>query len=125
MARPAGVEPATSCLEGRCSIRLSYGRPLIEVPRLTANQRLPIAFPVVATAVLVLQRSSPVQRCPQPTVVGRGRPQPARTQRQRWRGGDILGECGRWPPYQGREHWAETLRRQTCSTRTSPWWATW
>jgi hypothetical protein len=26
MVRPAGFEPATPCLEGRCSIRLSYGR---------------------------------------------------------------------------------------------------
>ncbi len=26
MARPAGFEPATLCLEGRCSIQLSYGR---------------------------------------------------------------------------------------------------
>ncbi len=25
MAIPAGLEPATSCLEGRCSIQLSYG----------------------------------------------------------------------------------------------------
>lgn len=25
MAIPAGLEPATLCLEGRCSIRLSYG----------------------------------------------------------------------------------------------------
>ena len=24
MASPAGVEPTTTCLEGRCSIRLSY-----------------------------------------------------------------------------------------------------
>ena len=26
MARPGGLEPPTPCLEGRCSIRLSYGR---------------------------------------------------------------------------------------------------
>ena len=28
MARPAGLEPATPCLEGRCSVHLSYGRLL-------------------------------------------------------------------------------------------------
>jgi hypothetical protein len=26
-ARPAGFEPAADCLEGSCSIQLSYGRP--------------------------------------------------------------------------------------------------
>ena len=26
VARPEGLEPPTLCLEGRCSIRLSYGR---------------------------------------------------------------------------------------------------
>jgi hypothetical protein len=26
MVRPAGIEPTTTCLEGRCSIQLSYGR---------------------------------------------------------------------------------------------------
>ena len=28
MARPAGIEPTTHCLEGSCSIQLSYGRNL-------------------------------------------------------------------------------------------------
>ena len=34
LARPAGLEPATSCLEGKCSIQLSYGRSqlLIDTP---------------------------------------------------------------------------------------------
>ena len=31
LARPAGFEPATRCLEGSCSVRLSYGRPEIIV----------------------------------------------------------------------------------------------
>ena len=31
-ARPAGFEPATRCLEGSCSVRLSYGRPQTIVP---------------------------------------------------------------------------------------------
>ena len=32
LARPAGFEPATRCLEGSCSVRLSYGRPQTIVP---------------------------------------------------------------------------------------------
>jgi hypothetical protein len=29
LVRPAGIEPATPGLEGRCSIRLSYGRVIV------------------------------------------------------------------------------------------------
>jgi hypothetical protein len=29
MARPEGIEPPTLCFEGRCSIRLSYGRVVV------------------------------------------------------------------------------------------------
>src|SRR6266568_1158278 len=31
LVRPAGFEPATRCLEGSCSVRLSYGRPNVIV----------------------------------------------------------------------------------------------
>ena len=37
MARPAGFEPATHGLEGRCSIRLSYGRMFILTSRREIN----------------------------------------------------------------------------------------
>jgi hypothetical protein len=40
-ARPAGLEPATACLEGRCSIQLSYGRPLERGPRVRQRRRRP------------------------------------------------------------------------------------
>ncbi len=36
LARPAGLEPATLGLEGRCSIRMSYGR-LNQVPHITGK----------------------------------------------------------------------------------------
>ncbi len=41
-ARPAGFEPATGCLEGSCSVRLSYGRPEVILhgqDHTTATQR--------------------------------------------------------------------------------------
>jgi len=33
MVRPAGLEPATLALEGRCSIQLSYGRSITNLVR--------------------------------------------------------------------------------------------
>ena len=38
MARPAGFEPATGGLEGRCSIQLSYGRKSVNLPDLSADE---------------------------------------------------------------------------------------
>src|SRR5690242_19639499 len=42
LARPAGFEPATRCLEGSCSVRLSYGRSNVIVhgeDHVTATRR--------------------------------------------------------------------------------------
>src|SRR5262245_44864072 len=39
MAIPAGLEPATLCLEGRCSIQLSYGTGLEIWPFITVRSR--------------------------------------------------------------------------------------
>ena len=42
LARPAGFEPATRCLEGSCSVRLSYGRSEISLQaedHMTATRR--------------------------------------------------------------------------------------
>ena len=36
MARPAGIEPTTHCLEGSCSIQLSYGRKSFIINMLSA-----------------------------------------------------------------------------------------
>jgi hypothetical protein len=41
--RPAGFEPATLCLEGRCSIRLSYGRTLSVVASHNLARRRPVS----------------------------------------------------------------------------------
>jgi|DeeseametaMP0747_FD_contig_123_7804_length_6532_multi_7_in_0_out_2_6 hypothetical protein len=39
MAHPAGIEPATLGLEGRCSIQLSYGRMSIQSKGLNGRGR--------------------------------------------------------------------------------------
>jgi hypothetical protein len=37
MATPAGLEPATYCLEGSCSIQLSYGAERVPMARVNAS----------------------------------------------------------------------------------------
>jgi hypothetical protein len=54
LARPTGIEPATAGLEGRCSIRLSYGRTIersvrrIRVGRGRGIRTLDIQLPKLA-----------------------------------------------------------------------------
>src|SRR5215218_1936689 len=50
MARPAGFEPATSCLEGTCSIQLSYGRLAVRLAALPRPLKPAIHFAFNATS---------------------------------------------------------------------------
>jgi hypothetical protein len=53
VARPAGIEPATAGLEGRCSIRLSYGRLI--------NQQ--VRAPIVIYQADIPVPSKPYRKC--------------------------------------------------------------
>ena len=66
LARPAGIEPATLGLEGRCSIRLSYGR-LIRQPEYATGTNVNAS--VARRPHLVHQH----RYAPLPTVAGRPR----------------------------------------------------
>ena len=46
MARPLRLERKTLCLEGRCSIQLSYGRPMrVDSKRATTNYQAVFTIP--------------------------------------------------------------------------------
>ena len=60
VARPAGLEPATTHLEGGCSIQLSYGRMLLG---LTHNR-----FAVIHMQALILYGAPGEIRTPDPLV---------------------------------------------------------
>ena len=54
MARPAGLEPATLGLEGRCSIQLSYGRKILNIQKLIQLQILKLASAGLEPATVIL-----------------------------------------------------------------------
>ena len=75
LARPAGFEPATRCLEGSCSVRLSYGRSNVIVygeDHATATRRSQCvgreAVPPRETLAASSPRTFQPQRVPQGTV---------------------------------------------------------
>ena len=53
VARPAGLEPTTPGLEGRCSIRLSYGRFVGCLTDLETEYGTPCERPVMIIAALL------------------------------------------------------------------------
>ena len=71
VARPAGLEPATPGLEGRCSIHLSYGREreIVQGTRQKAQGRTPPCFGVSARS----PAPEPPTLCPRPKSTGRRR----------------------------------------------------
>ena len=101
LARPAGLEPATHGLEGRCSIQLSYGRtPTRELVGARGFEPpTPCSQSRCATglrhAPSVPARTSGIERSPSPGGRPRAMPAPGRFSQIRTKTGEVTKVAGR------------------------------